>query len=92
MISKDLITGIVSVVGGCLVWTNVYRVWKDKEVKGANLLPALYFASGGAWQVYFLFSLHQLFAACGGLTIATGNFMWFFLAQYYKYKRRNSAQ
>lgn len=91
MISHDLITGLVNTVAGLLVWTNVYRVWKDKQVKGANLLPAVYFTVAGSWQVYFLFSLHQLFAVVGGLTIMFGNLSWVLLATYYRY-RKNPAQ
>lgn len=85
MISNDQFTGLISTIGGALVWSNVYRVWIDKQVKGANLIPALWFTLGASWQVYFLFSLHQTFASVGAFTIASGNCLWFLLATYYRF-------
>lgn len=81
--NTDFIAMCVSGFGGLLVWSNVYKLWKDKVVKGVNWFPSLYFMCGGCYSAFFLYHIHQHLAFYGTLITVCANAVWVTLAWIY---------
>lgn len=80
----DLINGLFEFIGGLLSFTNVYRLWKDKSLKGVYYIPTAFFAAWGAWNLYYYPYLQQWLSFTGGLVIVAANVAWVSLAIKYR--------
>ena len=87
MTVPDLINGLFEAGGGILCWLNVIQLFKDKEVKGITLSAATFFGFFSAWNMYYYPHLDQYLSLMGATFLLIGNWMWIFLAMYYKYKK-----
>lgn len=86
MTIPDSINGLFEAVGGVLNWMNVYRLYKDKEVKGVFPLVWVFFASWGLWNLFYYRHLDQFMSWYGGMFLVSANITWVILAFYYQYK------
>lgn len=86
MSKADLINGEFEASAGILIWLNVYRIWKDKEVKGVSLAAQALFTLWGWWNLYYYPSLSQWASFWGGVLVVVGNTAWMSLAL--RYRRR----
>lgn len=80
----DLGNGTFELVGGLLNWMNVYRLYKDKALRGVHYLPAMFFTAWGYWNCFYYPHLHQWFSFTGGLVIVLANSAWVYLALKYR--------
>lgn len=86
---QDFCNGGFEFFAGILNWINVYRVYKDKEVKGYSIGVASFFAAWGFWNLYYYPFLNQWISFVGGMSISLSNLAWISLAIYYsKHNRR----
>lgn len=81
----DLINGLFEVVGGLLIWLNVYQLHKDKKTKGIHPLPTLLFLLWGYWNLYYYPHLSQWFSFAGGILLVVANTIWVW--QMYVYRK-----
>lgn len=81
----DLINGVFELCGGLLLFLNVYRLIKDKQVRGVSLLPVTLWTLWGLWNLAYYPSLDQWFSFAGGLVVVFGNMVWLSLAIYYTF-------
>jgi hypothetical protein len=72
----DHINGTFEFLGGIAVWSNVHRIWKDRELKGINWIVTLFFLVWTLWNLYYYPALGQWWSFWGGLSIASGNLAW----------------
>lgn len=86
-LSPDNINGIYEALGGVMLWRNVYQLYKDKQVKGISILSTSFFASWGAWNLFYYKHLNQPFSWYGGMVIVSANVVW--VSQMLFYSRRN---
>lgn len=86
---NDLVNGAFEFIGGLFLWTNVIRLYTDKELKGVNIMPVVFFSSWGYWNLYYYPSLDQWASFVGGLNIVIPNTIWALLAIYYRRKNGN---
>ena len=74
--SGDLINGLFEIVGGALLWLNVWTLHRDKEVKGVSIAPVAFFMAWGYWNLYFYPSLGCLWSTVGGVVVVAANTVW----------------
>lgn len=76
---------------GVLVWHSIYRLYKDKEVKGFSMWVQAFVTLWGYWNCWYYPSLGQWFSFTGGVLLAIANTIWFSLALYYLYQKKSHA-
>ena len=81
---NDIVNGLFELVGSILVWTNVYKLHKDKKISGIFWPVTAFFATWGFWNLYYYPSLGQMWSFYGGLILVVGNTIWVIMAVYYK--------
>lgn len=72
----DLINGLFEMVGGLLLFINVWRLWRDRTIAGVSWLPTVFFAAWGCWNLYFYPSVNCPWSFAGGLVVVTANVFW----------------
>jgi len=82
--SPDLINGLFESIGGLLNFTNVYRLAKDKTLKGVYYFPTIFFSVWGIWNLFYYPHLSQWLSFTGGLIIVLANLLWVYLAIKYR--------
>lgn len=87
--NPDLINGSFEFLAGIMNWINVYRIYKDKQVKGYSTWVFGFFASWGIWNLYYYPHLDQWISFYGGISITLSNMAWIACAIYYGVKKRN---
>lgn len=87
MNSNDLINGLFELISGLLCFINIFRLIKDKDIKGISWIPTTFFTLWGAWNLYYYPSLGQTLSFIGGLSIFVSNIIWVFLVFYYKFRK-----
>lgn len=83
---NDIINGSFELIAGLLSLINIFRLIKDKQVKGVSWMPTSFFTLWGAWNLYYYPSINQPFSFIGGLSIFATNVIWISLVFYYKYQ------
>lgn len=84
----DIINGSFELIAGILLMANVWKLSKDKEVKGVYWLPVAYFALWGYWNLVYYPHLGQWWSFAGGVTVVVANTIWAVLALYYMRKNK----
>jgi hypothetical protein len=88
LVVSDFINGLFELIAGLLLLTNVWRAYKDKQVKGVSVVPTIFFTAWGLWNAaWFYPHLNQWFSFTGGLLIVFVNAFWVIQVLYYKAKR-----
>jgi len=72
----DVFNGILECVGGLLIWNNVKRLWKDKEVKGVDWRVNGFFSGWSVWNLWFYSSLNCWLSVVGSGILCLGNGFW----------------
>jgi hypothetical protein len=84
----DLFNGTLEFIGALFIIGNIFRIVKDKQLKGYNLSATAFFSLWGFWNCYFYPSLDQWISFWGGLVMVTMNTSWIVLAIHYGRKNR----
>jgi len=84
----DLINGLYECMGGILIWLSVYKLYKDKEVKGISLWASVFFTTWSWWNLYYYPVICQWISFYGGILLAVANLIWIILAIYYTRKNK----
>lgn len=80
----DLINGLFEAFGGLMVWLNVYKIIKDKQVRGVSSVATWVFTAWGFWNLFYYPHLGQWLSFAGGCIIVSGNFGWCWFAWRYR--------
>lgn len=86
--SPDLFNGCFEFVGAVMLWSNVRRLYRDKETKGISIGPTAFFTSWGFWNLFYYSNLNQRFSFIGGANLVLANVVW--LGQMIYYRRKNA--
>lgn len=73
---NDTINCAFESLAGVFVFLSVWRVWKDKQVRGVSWIMILFMLTWSGWNLYYYPSLGQWNSFYGGLIIAFANFCW----------------
>lgn len=71
-----------------MVLCNIYALNRDRQVRGVQISPTLFFFIWGIWNLYYYPHLNQWFSFLGGIAIVVTNGIWCAQAFYYTYDRR----
>lgn len=85
---NDIVNGVFETGGAILNWINVYRLYKDKSVKGVYWPAWAFFAVWGLWNLNYYPALNQWFSFAGGVIMVTANITWTIMAAYYIKKNK----
>ena len=85
---NDIINGSFELLGGLAICQSIFRVIKDKSVKGVSVPHVAFFSFWGLWNLYYYPSLGQMVSFWGGIGVTTANTIWVGLLFYYKRKER----
>jgi ABC-type transport system involved in cytochrome c biogenesis permease subunit len=84
---SDLINGIIELTSAAFSAINIYRLHKDKQVKGFSVVPVIYFTIWGLWNLYFYPVNNLIWSFVGGIFIVVVNAIW--IGQIFYYERKN---
>jgi hypothetical protein len=82
----DCVNGLFESCGGLFVLMNIWRVVKDKTVRGVAIAPTAFFTLWGLWNLYYYPSLGQWVSFGGGIAVVSGNAVWVGLALKYSWR------
>ena len=85
---QDGVNALFNVGGGVFQWVNVYRLIKDREIKGVSKAPFAFFAIWGCWNLLYYPHLGQTLSLIGGVFIVLANMTWVVLAVLYGRRRK----
>lgn len=82
--NNDFVNGLFETTSGLFGLINIFRLVKDKELKGISWIPTFFFTIWGFWNVYYYPTLHQTFSFIGGIFISSVNIFWLILVFHYR--------
>lgn len=88
--TPDAINACFEGLGGLLLWINVYRLYKDKQVSGISLWPTAFFTMWGVWNLYFYPAVNAWYSFFGGLSIVLANLVWWLQMLYYVNRKQHA--
>ncbi len=83
MITPDIINGLFELLGTPFILLSVFKLYKEKQVKGVSWLHAGYFTVWGWWNLYYYPYLSQWASTVGCVLIVIANTVWVTLMIYY---------
>lgn len=83
----DKTNAFFEAIGALLVWSNVFRLRRDKVVTGSNWWVTGYWVFLGTWFCFYYFQVGHYLSLVVQATIAAGNLTWLTLLLYYKSKQ-----
>lgn len=81
---NDLINGGFELAGAYLTWMNVFKLSKDKKVRGIYWMIWIFYSCWGLWNLYYYPSLDQWASFYAGVVMVAGNIVWVILAIKYR--------
>ncbi len=86
--APDMVNGTFEFAGGAAILLSVFKLHKDKIVRGVSWPHVSFFTGWGLWNLFFYPHLDQWFSFVGGMFIVTVNTIW--LGQMIYWNRRES--
>lgn len=84
----DIINGMLETIGSGMLALSVWKLHKDKVVRGVHWFATAFFASWGYWNLFYYPHLDQWFSFYGGAALVFVNTVWLIQMLYYNYKER----
>jgi len=81
---NDVFNATFEMVGACIGWINVRKIWTDKKVVGIAWATYIFFSSWGYWNIYFYSSVNCTLSWAAGIFLALANTTWTLLAIKYR--------
>ncbi len=81
--TPDLINGFLDGASSILLWANVWRLSKDKRVRGTSIAPVAAIFLCGVWKMWYYPNLHQWASVVGAGLAMVANGVWVGQAVYY---------
>jgi hypothetical protein len=85
---NDIINSCFEFGGAIVIWINIYKLYKDKEIKGVFWPVWIFYAIWGLWNLHYYPSLNQMFSFYAGICLVIGNIIWVIQAFYYSTKTK----
>jgi len=87
--SADAVTAFFEFLGGLFVIGSIFRLLKDKMVRGVHWPQPVYFTAWGFWNLYYYPHLNQWISFWGGAFLVVANAVWLGMFWYYKNKEKS---
>lgn len=85
---QDNVNGFFELCGGLFILLSVFKLHKQKKVRGVSAIGIAYFATWGYWNIYYYPHLNQWFSFVGGLLVVVVNTFWLGQILYYLRKEK----
>lgn len=79
----DIIHSIFGIAIALFTCFNILKLYKDNKVKGVSIIFVIFLCVFNSWNIFYLFSLNQTFAAISGVLVLIVNSIWFGQMLYY---------
>lgn len=79
----DITNCAFEVLGGIFIGLHCMRLYRDKEVRGADWRAVAYFSVWGFWNLFYYPHLDQWWSFAGGIVVAGANTVWVLMMLYY---------
>ncbi|HUT57190.1 MAG TPA: hypothetical protein VNA25_04880 [Phycisphaerae bacterium] len=86
--TPDRINAFFEFGGGALLLMNVWRLYRDKSLRGVCITPTAFFTLWGYWNLYYYHALGQWWSWVAGMVVAAVNTAWVVLALRYRLRAR----
>ncbi len=80
----DQINGAFEAGLAVMLFLNLRRLMKDREVKGFDYKVVVFTTAWGVWNLYYYPMLGQMFSFYAGIAVVAMNASWLALLLYYK--------
>jgi len=87
---QDIINGLFETSGGIFISASIFKLHKDKKVRGIHWIQVCFFTIWGYWNLYYYPHLEQWFSFWGGMGICITQTIWFIQLMYYTLKEKNA--
>lgn len=84
----DIVNGAFELLGTPFILMSVFKIFKDKKVRGINWKHPVYFTAWGFWNLFYYPHLNQWWSFAGGCGIVVTNFIWVSAMGYYIWKEK----
>lgn len=85
----DLLNALFEFGAAIVMWINVLKLYKDKQIHGVFWVVWIFYACWGIWNLYYYPMLNQTLSFYCGIILVIGNIVWVSLAFYYKIILKN---
>jgi len=85
----DLVNSLfmfIAIIFNCM---NIYKLNKDKEVKGISIIPNIYYVLWGSWNIYFYAANKSKLSFIAGIGVVITGLIWVSQWAFYKFKKNN---
>jgi len=88
---QDKVNGLFELAGGVFVMLSVFRLYKDKKVRGVSFIHVGYFTLWGYWNIHYYVNLDQWMSLIGSLSVTVINTVWLVMMIYYMRKEKRES-
>lgn len=82
--SIDLVNGLFEAGGAVLLWLDVARLARDRQLRGVYWPVRAFFLLWGVWNLWYYPASGQLWSYYAGLGVVAANAVWCGLAWRYR--------
>ncbi len=86
----DIVNGCYELFTAPFIGISIFKLYKEKKVKGVSWLHVGFIASWGYWNLFYYPRLGQWASFFGGLAIVLANTIWLTMMIYYNRRNRNA--
>ena len=79
----DMINGSFEFIAAPFILLSIFKLRREKEVRGVSYLHVAYFTSWSFWNLFYYPHLGQWASFVGGILVAFINFIWLIQLIYY---------
>lgn len=83
----DLVNALFEGIGGFIILLNIFKIHKDKEIKGFHWVVLLFFTSWGYWNLFYYPHLGQYLSFICGVGVVLSNTIYLSMVLYYTHKK-----
>jgi len=83
MVWQDVLNGIFELAGGLFILLSIFKLHREKKVRGVSYIHVGYFTAWGYWNIYYYPYLDQWLSFVGCLAVVTINSFWLGQIIYY---------
>lgn len=86
---QDFLNGSFELAGGLFILLSIFKLRREKRVRGVSYVHVGYFTAWGYWNIYYYPYLDQWMSFIGGLSIVLINTVWLGQIIYYTIMEKN---
>jgi len=84
----EFINTLFQFFGSAAAMSNIYKIMKDKQVKGVSIFASLFFTLWSIWNLYYYNAAEQSISFHYFALMCLLNVIWLVSAFYYKLKKK----